>query len=297
MTEKSLKKLSYTLLTGPAIAIYASIVVIPILYSLVLSFTEWSGFGLPKFVGLANYVTMFKDSVFLHALRNNFGIVGISVFGQIPIGFVLAYILYRKLVRAEGFFETMIFLPIVITPVVVAILFKQFFSPVGMFTSLMRWITKNPMYIFTVFEKKAWAIVPILGVILWMYTGMYLVIFLANLQKISPSVIESAVIDGASEFQILLKIILPSMLGILFTTSVYAITGSMKAFDLIWAMTRGGPAHYTEVISIYMFSNAFTFNKLGLGSTVSVVIVVLSIGLVTLLRKIFAQFEKKYGEE
>jgi multiple sugar transport system permease protein/raffinose/stachyose/melibiose transport system permease protein len=297
MTDKSLKKVSYGMLAGPAIVIYASIIIFPIIYSFVLSFTQWGGFGLPKFVGLINYVKMFKDPIFLHGLRNNFGIIGISVFGQIPIGFVLAYILYRKLTQARGFFETMIFLPIVIAPVVVAIIFKQFFSPTGMFPALMRRIKGDPLYVMMIFENRTWAILPILFVILWMYTGLYMIVFLANLQKISPSLIESAVIDGASEWQILRKIILPSMLGILFTTAVFAIAGSMKSFDLIWAMTGGGPAHYTEVISVYMYHNTFTFYKYGFGSAVSVVIVAFSMGLVTLLKTIFGRFEKKYGYE
>lgn len=289
--------MSYTFLAGPAIFIYAAVIVFPIIYSFVLSFMEWGGSGVPKFVGMANYVKMFQDPIFLHGLRNNAGIILISVFGQIPLGFVLAYILYRKLVRASGFFQAMIFLPIVIAPIVVAILFKQFFSPSGMFTEVIRWWTGNPNYVMTIFQNKQWGIVPILFVVLWMYTGLYMIIFLANLQKISASIIEAAVIDGATESQILVKIILPSMIGILFTTAVYAIAGSMKSFDLVWAMTGGGPAHYTEVISIYMYNNTFQYYKYGLGSAVSMVIVFFSMGFVTILRHIFEQFEKKYGYE
>lgn len=154
MTDNTLKKVSYAFLTGPAILIYASVIIFPIMYSFVLSFTEWSGFGLPKFIGFQNYLKMLHDPLFLHGLRNNFAIVGISVFGQLPIGFVLAYILYRKLVKFGKFFETMIFLPIVIAPVVVAILFKQFFSPSGMFTALVRLIKNNPIYILRFLKIK-----------------------------------------------------------------------------------------------------------------------------------------------
>lgn len=294
MNEKRLKKVSYIILAAPAVIIYASIVIFPVIYSFVLSFTQWSGSGTPIWVGLKNYATMLNDPIFWHGLQNNVAIIAISIFGQIPIGFVLAYILYRKLVRAGNLFETMIFLPIVISPAVVAILFSQFFSPAGMFTELVRWIKNDPTYIFTVFENKTWAITPILFVLLWMYTGVYMIIFLANLQKISPSIIEAAVIDGASESQILGRIIFPSMLGILFTTAVLAITGSMKSFDLIWVMTNGGPAHYTEVISVYMYMNTFKFYKYGFGSAVSIVIIVLSIGLVSVLRRVFDKFEARY---
>lgn len=218
----------------------------------------------------------------------------VSVFGQIPIGFTLAYILYRKMVRGEAFFTAMIFLPITISAIVVAILWQQIFSPVGLYTALMRMIKDDPRYVLRIFEDKTYAIFPILFVILWMYTGMYLIIFLANLQKVNPSMIEAAIIDGASEGQILVSVILPSMTTVLLTTIIFAITGSLTSFDLIFAMTGGGPAHYTEVIAIYMYTNTFKYRKYGFGSAVSMIIVVLSIGLISLLRIIFRKIEKKY---
>ena len=131
MTDKNLKKFSYAVLIVPSVLIYASVIVIPIIYSLVLSFTEWTGYGTPKFVGLSQYIKMIVDPRFLHGLRNNILVVGISIFGQIPLGFVLAYIIYRKLVKAVNFFETMIFLPITISSVVVAILFRVIFFRTG----------------------------------------------------------------------------------------------------------------------------------------------------------------------
>lgn len=294
MTQAGEKKLSYAILLGPAFLIYASLIVFPVLSCFGISFTQWGGFGVPKFVGMEHYVTMFKDPIFLHGLRNNILVVAISVFGQIPIGFSLAYILYRRMVRGEAFFTAMIFLPITISAIVVAILWQQIFSPVGMYTALMRMITGNPRYIMKIFEDKTLAMIPILFVILWMYTGIYLIIFLANLQKISPSIIEAAIIDGASEGQILVKIIMPSMLNVLFTTIIFAITGSLTSFDLIFAMTGGGPAHYTEVIAMYMYFKTFRYYKYGFGAAVSMVIVVLSLGLISVLQAIFKRFEERY---
>ena len=130
------------------------------------------------------------------------------------MGFTLAYIQYRKMVRAEAFFTAMIFMPVTISVVVVALLWQQIFSPVGLYTAFVRMVRDDPRYIMSIFENKTLAIVPILFVILWMYTGIYLVIYLANLQKINPSMIEAAIIDGATEGQILRSIILPSMLTV-----------------------------------------------------------------------------------
>jgi multiple sugar transport system permease protein/raffinose/stachyose/melibiose transport system permease protein len=294
MTIQGSRRQSYLILLAPAVLVYAAVIIFPIVFNVGFSFTRWSGFGSPEWVGLAQYGKMFGDPVFLHGLRNNLLIVAISVFGQIPIGFVLAYIIYRRMVRSEKFFEIMIFLPITISPIVVALLWNQIFSTSGLLTELVRIITNDPRFVFAIFEDKQLAILPILFVILWMYTGLYMVIFIANLQKIDPEVLESAKIDGASEWQILSRIILPLMVNIVFTTAVFAITGSLKSFDLIFAFTGGGPAHYTEVIAIYMYFNTFRYYNYGYGSAVSMVIIILSIGLIYLALGVYRYFARKF---
>lgn len=294
MTIQRAKLRSYLVLLAPAVLIYAAVIIFPIVFNVGFSFTRWSGFGSPEWVGLAQYRKMLADPVFLHGLRNNLLIVGISVFGQIPIGFVLAYIIYRRMVRSVKFFEIMIFLPITISPIVVAILWNQIFSTSGLLTELVRIITNEPRFVFTIFENKQFAIVPILFVLIWLYTGLYMVIFIANLQRIDPEVLESAKIDGATEGQILGRIILPLMVNIVFTTAVFAITGSLKSFDLIFAFTGGGPAHYTEVIAIYMYFNTFRYYNYGFGSAVSMAIIVLSIGLIYLALGVYRYFARKF---
>ncbi len=293
--QRRKKRNSYALLVGPSVFLYGVFIIFPVIFSGVFGFTEWDGVGIPQFIGFDNYVSIFSDPVFLFDLRNNFLIVAISVFGQLPIGFVVAYIIYRKLVVGGKVFETVLFLPITISAVVIAILWNQIFGPSGLLTALMRLLVNDPRYVFAVFENRVFAMVPILFVILWMYTGVYMIIFIANLQSISPSVFEAAVIDGASEGQILWRIVIPAMTNILFTTSIFAISGSLKSFDLIFAMTGGGPAHYTEVVAIYMYLQTFRFYNFGYGSAVSVVIVALSLGLITLLRVSYKRIEKRFG--
>jgi len=295
MTTRSLKRFSYTVLVGPSILVYSLVIIFPVVVSLVLSVTAWSGFGAPKFVGLGNFVEMFKDSVFYISLKNNGLVVAISMFGQIPLGFVLAYFVYRRLVHAGKFFEVMIFLPITISQIVVAILWNRIFAPIGMFTTLIRDITGNPHYNFLMMQSPTLAIVPVLFVILWMYTGLYMIIFLSNLQKIPLSTIEAAVIDGATEGQILGHIIIPAMVTVLFTTAVLAISGSLTSFALIYAMTAGGPAHFTDVLALYMYYNTFSYYRYGFGSAISVVIVILSMGLISITRAIANIFERRFA--
>ena len=295
MLEKVQKRLNYMILIGPAVLIYAMMIIFPIIYVFGLSMTNYAGVNNPiKFIGLHSYIQIFTDPFFLHGLRNNMLIIGISVFGQIPLGFVLAYIIYRKMVKGTSFFEPMIFFPITISVVVVGILWSNVFSPNGVLTKLVGLINHDPRFVFTIFESREYAIIPILIVILWMYTGLYMVIFIANLQKISPSVIEAAIIDGATEMQILWRIILPSMVNILFTTLIFAISGSLRSFDLIYAMTGGGPARYTEVIAIYMYLNTFKYYKYGFGSAVSVIIILLSFIFIRILEVVFNKLEKKF---
>lgn len=294
MTIARDKTIAYWILVGPSVFVYAAVIVFPIIFSFAAGFTEWSGLGTPEFVGLKNYVRMFSDAVFRLGLRNNMLIVAVSIFGQIPFGFALAYIIYRRMIKGHAFFETMIFLPITISAIVVAKLWNQIFAPAGLFTQFMRMVTGDPRYVLQIFENRSFAIVPILFVILWMYTGIYMVIFLANLQRIDPGVLEAAVIDGAKEHQILLRVVLPQMTNIVFTTAVFAIAGSLKSFDLVFAMTGGGPAHYTEVIAIYMYLNTFKYYNYGFGSAVSMMIVFLSLGLITFIQGIYRKLEAKY---
>lgn len=295
MTDSAEKRRSFALLTLPGVLIYGMVILFPIATSIGLSFTEWGGFGLPQFNGLKNYFDIFTHDVFWKGFRNNIWIVLVSVFGQIPVGFVLAYILHRRHVKGVGFFKSMIFLPISISAIVVAILWKKIFATDGLITGIIRSLSGDVHYVNRIFEHPTLAITPILFVIFWMYTGVYMVMFYANLQKVSQSTIEAAIIDGASERRILGQIIFPSMLGILFTAIIFAISGSFKSFDLIYAMTGGNPAHFTEVIAIYMYNETFINFNYGYGSAVSTIIVGLSLLFISMMRIIFHRLERKYG--
>lgn len=125
-----------------------------------------------------------------------------------------------------------------------------------------------------------------------MYTGTYLIIFMANLQKIDSSVIEAARIDGASEGQSLRYIILPALSGVIVTSCILAISGSLKSFDLIYVMTGGGPANQTSVLSVYMFDKAFKgAPNYPLANAISTVMVTISFLLIGLTK----WAESKFG--
>jgi multiple sugar transport system permease protein/raffinose/stachyose/melibiose transport system permease protein len=288
MNHRKSKALSYYSFVLPAFIIYISVLIVPVIYSVGLGFFQWKGYGPLEFVGLGNYVRMFGDPVFHIGLRNNLMLVLISVFGQIPLGLFLAYMLHRKMVKQVNLFEALIFLPITISSVIVAQLWNQIFSPVGVFTYIIRTLTGNRDYIMTIVENKNLAIVPVMFVLLWQHTSLYMVIFLANMQRIPDSVIEAAKMEGASEGTIFLRVVTPMLGYVIFINCILAISGSFKSFDLIYSMTRGGPAHYTEVIAVYMYNSTFVHQNYGYGSSLAIIIIVCCI-LSTLLARLVSK--------
>jgi raffinose/stachyose/melibiose transport system permease protein len=295
LTSKKEERLAYAVLVVPAALIYFSVMAFPTVFSVILSLTNYNGgkiFGNPKvgFAGIASYVEIFTNpsGYFYLALKNNMLIVFMSVFGQIPLGFVLAYILSRRMIRGTDFFQTMIYLPNVISPVIIGILFKSFYlNSNSVYMEIVHFF--SPAVEFTLNRQP---MIPVLIVMLWMYTGMYVIIFLANIQRIDTSIIEAARIDGAGEGQILIYIILPALSGVIVTCAILAISGSLKSFDLIYVMTAGGPANQTNVLSLYMYKMAFQGAvNYPLANAISTVMVAISFMLIAMTRAV----EKRFG--
>ena len=288
----------------PGLLIYLFIIAYPICYSVFLSLTNYnpnlatlkdSDWSL-SFVGLDNYkrvITMNKGVVdastnipeFWYAFKNNMIVVAVSVFGQIPIGFILAFILYRKQVKATGFFQSMVFLPQFLSTIVIGIMWRMIFMVDGPVAKVMQYFSGDPSRQFDLMNQPGKAMIPIGIVLIWMYTGMYMIIFLANLQKINDSMFEAAKIDGASEVQIFFKITIPLLAGSILTSCILAIAGSLKGFSLIYALAPEGTQRInTEVLPIYMyrisFNNAKDPMRYAYGATISNIVVIISILLI-----------------
>ena len=294
MTSHGEEKRAFWLFVLPAFLIYLFVMAFPTIFAIFLSLTNYKGGALfgPKrkavsLVGFKYYKDMFADKYFWLALKNNLWIVFISVFGQIPLGFFMAYLIFRGMIRGKDFFQTIIYLPCVISTVVIGRLWKAITAPNGVLPDIIRLF--NPTYVAGNSEHP---MISVLFVILWMYTGTYLIIFLANLQKIDTSVIEAAKIDGATEMQALRYIILPALSGVIVTSAILAISGSLKSFDLIYVMTSGGPAKQTYVLSIYMYDHAFKgAPNYPLANAVSIVMCIISFALIGITKAV----EKKFG--
>ncbi len=277
---------TYWIFLLPAMLIYILSITLPILYSFTISFTTWNGFGTPEFAGIANYIKVFNDPVFWFSVRNNLIIIFVSLLVQIPLGFFLAYFLYRKLIKFPAFFESTIFFPTILSTVIVGLLFNSIFSSSGAIEQIIAFVLNDPIFRVNLYGSQSTAIIPILFVMVWMYTGTYFIIFLANMQRLSNDMIEAAILDRASEFQIMKNIVWPNLIPIAIVCSIFSITGSLKSFDLIWVMTEGGPSYYTEVMASVMFKHSMVYYQYGYGSAIAIITIVSGVGLIVAFKKL-----------
>lgn len=269
----------------PALLIYCVFSIVPIFISFYYSFMSWDGFSPMKFVGFDHFLMLMTDQIFWLSLKNNLLVVIFSVFGQIPIALGLALLLNRK-VKGAKFFRTIAFIPVVISTVVISLTWKMIYNAEqGMLNQLLTNIglealTRNWL------GNPDYSMYAIGVVIIWQFVGLYFIIFLSALQTVSKDILEAAELDGATEWQKTRHVIIPSIWNIILIAIVLCISGSLKTFDLIYVMTGGGPAHATEVMATYMYSETFRGLRYGYGSAISVLIFVFSITLILLCQKL-----------
>lgn len=288
MNNKSAKTgdiIFFILMILPVMVLFLGIIFGPIVTSLGMSFTNWNfrpGQEI-DFVGLKHFSKIFSDPVFWKAFNNNMAVVGISVFGQIPLGLAFAYFLFRGMVKFKGFFQAMVFFPQVISTVIFGKVFKNLFSVRGALTQIVRNATDDPNFLFTWWNYENQAMVPILITMIFIYTGTFMLMFLANMQKMDSGIVEAAAIDGANEFQIFTRIIVPALAGIIVVNAILAISGSLKSFDLVFAMAPNdgrGLGDNNMLLATYMYHKGFIPSKFAFGSAMSVIIVTISVVLI-----------------
>ncbi|MDT3426006.1 raffinose/stachyose/melibiose transport system permease protein [Paenibacillus forsythiae] len=264
----------------PAIAIYTMFSIYPILSSVYYSFFKWDGFSPKQWYGLQNYANLIEDGVFWQSIRNNLYFVLFSVLGEIPLGLYLAMMLHGKLFRRDGIFRTVFFMPVVISTIVVSLIWNMFYNyQFGLVNTALRAVGLDDWAQNWLGNPKL-AIFVLCIVVVWQYTGLYMVIFLAALQNVPSEVLEAAELDGAVGIKRTWNIVVPIIADTIFASVVLCISGALRAFDLIYVMTNGGPSHSTEVGATYMFSQTFSSMKYGYGSAISTAIIIISFGLI-----------------
>jgi len=263
----------------PAAVLYSFFVIIPLVWSAYYGFFDWKGMGEAKWLGFDNYAEVIRDPLFWHSFKNNMIIVAASILGQVPIAFALALVL-RKNSWFRKFVRTAVFMPMVLSSVVVGMIWGYVYHPqIGILNFVLEQLGLGAW-------EREWLSDPKIAMyslsvpIIWNYIGPFLIMFIAALQNIPDEINDAAKIDGARPARKLFSITVPMVWDTIKVVIVLCISGSLKEFDFIYVMTGGGPAHSTELMATYMYNSTFAVYRFGYGSALSTMIIILSLALV-----------------
>lgn len=259
------------------LAVYTVFVIYPVLQAIWFSMFKWDGLGpMTDFVGAKNFLKIFTDPVFRIAIGNNFKIVFLSLFIQLPLALFIALIIARKF-KGAIVYRAIFFLPYILSEVIAGVLWSFIYNPqFGIQnTVLVEWIPFLADFPFlgsptTVFYS-------IFFVMIWKYFGLHMVLYIAGLQNIPQEIEEAARLDGVNWWQMNLHIILPLLKPTIFLSIFFSIVGSFQTFDIVWAMGKGEPVNAAETMVTYMYKFGFQRFQLGYGSAVAIVIFIITL--------------------
>jgi raffinose/stachyose/melibiose transport system permease protein len=271
----------------PAAALFTVIIIVPIIMSTYYSLLDWDGITKGVFVGLENFVQLFKSKTagFPKTLFNVSVLALLSVVIQLPLALFLAIVL-GKGIKGEVFFLSVFFIPVLLSTTVIGQLWSKIYNPdYGILNVTLRALGLDHLAKVWLGDQKT-ALIAVFIPILWQYVGYHMLIMYAGIKSISPELREAARIDGATEGQLARYVTIPLLKPVLRTSIIFSVTGSLKAFDLIYILTNGGPAHASEVPSTLMVSMIFNRNRYGFGSAIAVMIIFLCFLVAIVLRKL-----------
>ena len=264
------------LFVAPALYFYVLFVIKPILQTINLSFYSWNGAApAMTFVGLGNYIEVFRDPIFYKALGNNIIWILFTIFVPVMMGLLFAAMIMQKDVRGRFLYRLTYFMPNIVSLVAVGIIWTWMYNPeFGIINTIVQKlsVSQGPIDFMGNESLVIWSLV-IAGS--WTCYGFNMVVFIAALQGIDKSYIEVAEIEGATAFQKFRLVTVPLIKGTVVLLVVNSLIGSFKVFDLVYIMTKGGPYHSSEVISTYMFNRAFNMNDYGYGAALAMVLAVI----------------------
>lgn len=259
------------LFIAPAFLFVAVFLIYPSIFAIQLSFHKWSGMtpGFEEFVGLRNYVELTRDYALPTAIRNNLIYVVGTTAGQMALGLLLAIMLDTKTIRGKVIFRTLLFFPTLLIPVSIGLIWKFMYDPVigviNSFLTILGFRTR-----FAWLDNTVTVMPSIILVGIWIGTGFNMIVYYAALQNISPDLYDAAKVDGAGWWATLRNVTVPSLSPVTTLLATWNIIGGFKVFDIIWVMTQGNPYHQSDVLSTWLYFNAFYMMKMGYASTIAV---------------------------
>jgi ABC-type sugar transport system permease subunit len=280
---------------APAVIIYAIFFIYPSIQALWVSFHEWSGF-VPQmeFVGLDNFKELFKDQMFIRSMINTLTIAFVAGFFIILLSVLFSGVLKRPNLKGSKFLNAVIFFPNVVPVVGLGVLWVFILNDgFGLINGILKLVGLSSWT--QTWLNTTWAFTSVLGVMVWTYVGFYLIILMAGINKIPITLYEAAKVEGAGHWKMFWTITIPLVRDSLLVIVVLWFINAIKAFDLIYAMTEGGPSGKTQTVSIYMYDMAFgkriSIFRMGYGTAMAVVLFVVVL-LFTSITRLVMRKEK-----
>lgn len=265
----------------PALLVYTIFIIYPILATFNYSLFEWNGISKEKvFIGFENFKNLLYDSTFWLALKNNVYLILVSVFVQIPLGLIMALVLLSK-IRGKKILNVIYFLPFLMSAVAIGLLWTLMYDPVnGPINKFLEFFGIDSIHWLA---SNKTAIVAVLVVIVWQFAPFYMILFKAAMVGIPEELYEAADIDGANEAQKFFYVTLPSLMPTIVSSSILAVVGSLKTFDMFYIMLGGGSGSATEILGTYMYKQSFINFNMGYGSAIASMMFILALISVILI--------------
>ncbi|WP_313466819.1 sugar ABC transporter permease [Carnobacterium sp.] len=258
----------------------------PLITLFIDSFSTILDNGGREFAGLNNYIKAFSSAAFLKAFRNTLVYVFLAVGLETVLGLFLSIVLTHKY---KGFtaLRTLMLSPLMIAPIVAGLIWKFMLSnqfgiinallvKIGLIesTSSILWLANPNITLISVVIADVWLTTPFM-----------MLMFLAGIQGISDGLYEAAVMEGASKVQMIFSIIIPNIKPVLFSALVVRIIDAARSFDIIWAMTQGGPNNSSELLSVHIYKMLQRYSDVGLSSAMAVIFIVVLVSITLIFRK------------
>jgi raffinose/stachyose/melibiose transport system permease protein len=274
----------------PLMLLVIAFFLLPLANAIYYAFVDFNGFDQsPPFVGLENFLELFRDPAIPPAFANNVIWIVIGTGAPLIFGLALALLLWNVR-RGTTLYRLAFFIPYILPGVAVGVVWGWIYDP------LRGWLNEVLQLVGLGDVATGWlgnpdtALYAVLATAVWTTTGFVLVIFLAALRNVDVELVDAAKIDGASQLQRLWYVILPQIMPVFLMVTTITLIGGFSVFDIVFIMTGGGPAGATEVLGTYAYSNAFQLSRISYGTTLALVITLLAIpfaiGLNRLQRKL-----------
>jgi len=278
--QRQLRPPSYWPFVTPALIVVIAVIIFPWLFTIWMSLHEWKVGSPTTFVGLANYWRLPSDPRFVESVEHTLLYTALSVVLPLILGTIAAVVFHTQF-PLRGFLRGLFIMPMMATPVAIALVWTMMFHPqLGILNYLLS-LVGLPAQLW-VFHPAS--VIPSLVLVeTWQWTPLVMLIVLGGLAAIPAEPYESAEIDGANLWQVFRYITLPLITPFLFIAAMIRMIDAVKSFDIIFAITQGGPGSASETINLYLYNVAFTYYDIGYGSAIAVVFFALIVALAAVL--------------